>query len=552
MNKKLLITALSLAFATSSALAIASCDLPFGETEQQPNQIEQIYEQYVVHAKAEGQTPLSYEEWFATIKGEKGEQGIQGEKGEKGDKGDQGIQGEKGEDGKSAYEIWLDNGYSGTEEDFLNWLKAGTDGTGIVHKFGNWIETTKSGTSCADKIFYRVCSVCNEMQWKHGSSKSHVWATEYTTDGSFHWYDCENCDEVKDKAEHIPNESNECTSCGESLGATVGVVYDLSSDGTYAEVIDYEGTAKKVRIADTYQGVPVTNIYNAAFYNNDTITSVIIPDSVITIGNQAFDDCQLLESVTIGNSVKTIGELAFGGCTSLTSVTIGNSVTTIGSHAFYCCTNLTSVTIPDSVTIIDYSAFYSCDRLTNVTIPNSVTTIGNQAFAGCNNLTSVTIPDSVTTIGELAFASCSNLKFTEYGNCKYLGNAENPYFALIETSNTNYSSYTIHNSTKIIAGRAFFNCSRMSNITIPDSVITIGTSAFAYCGSLTSVIIGNSVTTISYYAFQNCTSLISVTIENTEGWSADGTSISATDLADTSTAATYLKYTYYWYYWKRS
>ena len=37
--------------------------------------------------------------------------------------GEQGIQGEPGKDGKSAYQIWLDNGYTGTEADFLDWLK---------------------------------------------------------------------------------------------------------------------------------------------------------------------------------------------------------------------------------------------------------------------------------------------------------------------------------------------------------------------------------------------------------------------------------------------
>ena len=36
----------------------------------------------------------------------------------KGDKGD------PGEDGKSAYEIWLEQGHTGTEDDFLEWLKA--------------------------------------------------------------------------------------------------------------------------------------------------------------------------------------------------------------------------------------------------------------------------------------------------------------------------------------------------------------------------------------------------------------------------------------------
>ena len=69
-------------------------------------------------------------------KGDKGDTGLQGEKGDKGDKGDtgergadgkdgtNGIDGKNGQDGKSAYQIWLDLGNSGSEQDFINSLKA--------------------------------------------------------------------------------------------------------------------------------------------------------------------------------------------------------------------------------------------------------------------------------------------------------------------------------------------------------------------------------------------------------------------------------------------
>ena len=57
------------------------------------------------------------------IQGEKGEQGLQGIQGEKGDKGDTGADGKVGSDGKSAYEIWLSLGNSGTETDFINSIK---------------------------------------------------------------------------------------------------------------------------------------------------------------------------------------------------------------------------------------------------------------------------------------------------------------------------------------------------------------------------------------------------------------------------------------------
>ena len=87
-----------------------------------------------------------------------------------------------------------------------------------------------------------------------------------------------------------------------------------------------------------------------------------------------------LPSTIDGKSVISIGDSAFNAysieaCKNLTSIIIPNSVTSIGSDAFRGCTGLTSVTIPDSVTSIGTCAFYECTSLTDVTIPNSVTSI---------------------------------------------------------------------------------------------------------------------------------------------------------------------------------
>jgi hypothetical protein len=84
-----------------------------------------------------------------------------------------------------------------------------------------------------------------------------------------------------------------------------------------------------------------------------------------------------VESIILPNSVTSIGERAFVGCSSLTSITIPNSVTSIGVEAFAYCSGLTSITIPNSVTTIGNYAFYSCSSLTSITIPNSVTSIGD-------------------------------------------------------------------------------------------------------------------------------------------------------------------------------
>lgn len=101
---------------------------------------------------------------------------------------------------------------------------------------------------------------------------------------------------------------------------------------------------------------------------------------------------------------------AFSACTGLTSVIIGNSVTSIGGYTFRDCRSLTSVTIPNSVTSIGISALRGCSGLISITIGNGVTSIGESAFLDCTGLTSVTIGNGVTSIDTFAFEGCDKLK----------------------------------------------------------------------------------------------------------------------------------------------
>lgn len=246
-------------------------------------------------------------------------------------------------------------------------------------------------------------------------------------------------------------------------------------------ITGYHGTATNVVIPEKIEGVPVTEIAESVFYyhwrnlsGNIAITSVIIPDSVTTIGREAFLGSHLT-SVIIPNSVTSIGASAFAGeyhtgegkfIGRLTSVTISNNITSIADGAFS-GNQLTTVTIPDKVTAIGNNAF-SDNKLTSVTIPNRVTTIGNNAFIN-NKLISVTIGNGVTTIGFGAFA---NNQITS---------------VIIPNSVT-----TFVGNTRVDQDGAFFN-NRLTSITIPNSVTSIGQGTFAN-NQLTSVAVSNSAT----------------------------------------------------------
>lgn len=279
---------------------------------------------------------------------------------------------------------------------------------------------------------------------------------------------------------------------------------------------------------DLSETTGLTEIANQQFVSNMKLSGIVIPDSVTSIGEEAFEGCTRLTEVTIGDSVTSIGECAFWNCTGLTSVEIGDSVTSIGVDAFAECKGLTTVVIPDSVTSLGNGVFYNCTGLTSITIPDSVTSIESSAFWGCTGLTSVTIPNSVTSIGSSAFQFCSSL-----------------------------TSVDIPDSVTSIEGTTFYRCTSLTSVTIPDSVTSIKGLVFYGCTGLTNVTIGSGVEKIGQYAFQNCSALTSATFKDTADWYyttsssyTNGTALSPTGLADTSTAATYLKSTYsskYWY-----
>lgn len=105
--------------------------------------------------------------------------GTPGTPGEKGEKGERGT---IGEDGKSAYQIALDNGYIGTETEWLSGLKGETGPTGpiaamvpfSISKYGTYLSTGKDGKpmTVAFSGFspgYAATAYLQEGEWESGT-----------------------------------------------------------------------------------------------------------------------------------------------------------------------------------------------------------------------------------------------------------------------------------------------------------------------------------------------------------------------------------------------
>ena len=289
----------------------------------------------------------------------------------------------------------------------------------------------------------------------------------------------------------------------------------------------------------------VTSIGDLAFSFCSSLAEVVIPNSVVCINGNPFWywngklEClspsfvyennilfnkdksriisfrnQNLTSYVIPNNVTRIGDRAFSFCSSLAEVVIPNSVTRIGDSAFEGCSSLAEVIIPDSITGIGDRAFSFCSSLAEVIIPNSVTNIGKGAFQLCSSLAEVVIPNSVTRIGDYAFSSCSSLAEVVIPNSVVCinGNPFHGWNGKLDCLSLSfvYEDNILFNKDKsrIIS----FRNQELTSYVIPNSVTRIGDYAFSSCSSLVEVVIPNSVTRIGDYAFLHCSSLSSIVI----------------------------------------
>jgi len=185
-------------------------------------------------------------------------------------------------------------------------------------------------------------------------------------------------------------------------------------------ITKYTGKITNVVIPSTIEGIKVTEIGGRAFQGTDpaaggiyepmgsqwgernaiAITSVVIPNTVTSIGTRAFYD-QRISEVIIPDSVTYIGEMAFA-YGRISTLTLGRNIQEIGVGAF-ASNYITSVTLPASLRIVRKGAF-QYNRLARLIIPNGVVFLDTDSF-GNNPIATLVIPQSLTVSDDKIFVS---------------------------------------------------------------------------------------------------------------------------------------------------
>ena len=289
---------------------------------------------------------------------------------------------------------------------------------------------------------------------------------------------------------------------------------DYSGIITIPDKVVFSGRTLKVIDISTYA------------FNESNIETIVLPNTLKSIGNCAFEASKKLQSISIPNSVDSIGSFAFGSCSSLKKAIIEDSMTPLGidvtnSYAgiFRLCpieylyigrnikriishdggaswydnnmspfgfqeflSSQLSIELGDKVLTLCDNIFDGAKKLLSIDIPANVNSIGESAFRNCIALKEIVIPSEVIEIRPYTFSGCSNL-----------------------------SSITLRSNLKQIGDGAFSECSKISSINLREELEIIGNSAFEGCASLSEISLPNTLKQIGSKSFGKCSSIIKVT-----------------------------------------
>lgn len=344
--------------------------------------------------------------------------------------------------------------------------------------------------------------------------------------------------------------------------------YEVNVETNTIQITKYNGSETEVVIPNTIDEKAVTSIGRLAFYNCSNLTSVTIPEGMISIceyafkkcsslisinisasveniKNMAFEDCSSLARITVSDNnnyyksidgvlfnkdvtkiikypegkndkteykipegVKCIVECAFEDCTNLSNITIPEGVTDIERSAFINCTNLTSIKVPGSVTTTDNWIFCNCTNLKNVELENGITNLKYGMFQGCNNLTQIEIPESVSYIGGDVFTECYNLQRIDV-------NKDNQHYASIEGILFNKDKTELIKYPQAKDDREIYE--------IPEGVIELYDDSFDECTEIDAIKLSKDVSSIEYaLSYYNSIESIEVDANNPNFTSIDG------------------------------
>lgn len=161
-----------------------------------------------------------------------------------------------------------------------------------------------------------------------------------------------------------------------------GFEYEPLTEGTVA-VVGYTGDATEVTVPSQveYEGVTYNVVAaNGTFEGNETVESIVFPETVRLVDEYALDGCSVLKAVVFPGTIDVISGVMFNGCSSLVSVEVAGGDRYVSSDGVVYNGDMTEL------------VYFPAGVAGTFTVPDTVESIGRAAFSG-THLTSVDIAD---------------------------------------------------------------------------------------------------------------------------------------------------------------
>ena len=226
-----------------------------------------------------------------------------------------------------------------------------------------------------------------------------------------------------------------------------------------------------------------------------------------TIGSWAFYNCDSLKTIIIPDKVEEIASYTFNNCDSLSSVKLSSGLKSIKQYAFQYCFALEAITLPENLEILENGAFYGCSKLSSIVIPGGVKNISDYCFENCYSLAEITISEGVEGIGYYTFQNCD----------------------LVKTVN-------LPSTLKTLSAWSFRNCDSLQEFIVPENVTYVGSHFISECPNLRAVIWNPTIDVPGCYNI-NCFLFVKtdqIAVDNINAWKAvviDGVSESTINLS---------------------